>query len=260
VSRDSFVVERLVIHGHGAADVESLAVAEAEEPPSPGGAGHLDAPGLTGEGSPSSPEQRTSAAATIEYATPPPNVTDFVDAFHEGEEVRFRRVDNVIGEAEVPGLAVRGLDGADNTLLLMSAEEPATFVVAERDAAWQRAMLEEVKSFEDNHTWEFVDPPTGCRPIGLKWVYKVKRYERGAIVKHKARLVARGFVQREGIDFEEVFAPVARMESVLLLLVLAAAKDWQVHHLDVKSAFLNCDLAEVVFVKQPPGFVKKGEE
>ena len=91
-------------------------------------------------------------------------------------------------------------------------------------------------------------------------MYKVKRDERGAIVKHKARLVARGFVQRKGIDFEEVFAPIAHMESVRLLLALAAAKDWRVHHLDVKSAFLNGELAETVFVKQPPGFIVKGEE
>ena len=67
---------------------------------------------------------------------------------------------------------------------------------------------------EENETWELIDPPAGCRPIGLKWVYKVKRDERGAIVKHKAHLVARGFVQHEGINFEEVFASVARMESV----------------------------------------------
>ena len=102
--------------------------------------------------------------------------------------------------------------------------------------------------------------PPGCRPISLKWVYKVKRDELGTIVKYKARLVARGFVQREGIDFEEVFAPVACMESVRLLLALAAAKDWRVHHLDVKSAFLNGELAETVFVRQPPGFAVKGEE
>ena len=68
-------------------------------------------------------------------------------------------------------------------------------------------------------------------------MYKVKRDERDAIVKHKARLIARGFVQCEGIDFEEVFVPIACMESVHLLLALAAAKDWRVHHLDVKSAF-----------------------
>ena len=85
-------------------------------------------------------------------------------------------------------------------------------------------MLEEMKAIEENETWELVDPPLGCRPIVLKWVYKVKRDEHGAIVKHKARLIARGFVQRD-IDFKEVFAPVARMESVRLLLFLAAAKD-----------------------------------
>ena len=75
-----------------------------------------------------------------------------------------------------------------------------------------------------------------------------------------ARLVAKGFLQREGIDFEEVFAPVARMESVRLLLALAAVRCWKVHHLDVKSAFLNGELAEEVYVQQPPGFVIAGEE
>jgi hypothetical protein len=86
-------------------------------------------------------------------------------------------------------------------------------------------MLEEVKAIEDNETWELVDPPLGCPLIGLKWVYKVKRDEHGAIVKHKARLVADGFVQHEGIDFEEVFAPVTRIETVRLLWALAVAKD-----------------------------------
>jgi len=88
----------------------------------------------------------------------------------------------------------------------------------------------------------------------------VKRDERGAIVKYKARLVAHGFVQREGIDFEEVFAPVARMESIRLLLAMAAAKDWRIHHLDVKSMFLNGELAETVFIKQALGFAVKGAE
>ena len=121
-------------------------------------------------------------------------------------------------------------------------------------------MLEEMKAIEENKTWELVDPPPRCCPIGLKLVYKVKRDERGAIVKHKARLIAQGFVHREGIDFQEVFAPVARMESIGLLLILVAAKDWRVHHLDVKSTFLNGELAKMVFVKQPPGFAVKGAE
>jgi len=145
-------------------------------------------------------------------------------------------------------------------LLLISAEEPPTFTLVERDANWRWAMLAEIKAIEENETWELVDPPPGCRLIGLKWVYKVKRDERGAIVKHKACLVTHGFVQREGINFVEVFAPVAHMESVRLLLALAAAKDWRVHHLDVKSSFFNRELAEMVFVRQARGFTIKGVE
>ena len=99
-------------------------------------------------------------------------------------------------------------------MLLVSVGEPPTFALAEHDGNWRWAMLGEMKAIEENETWELVDPPLGCRPISLKWVYKVKRDEHSAIVKHKTCLVARGFVQREGIDFEEVFAPVVRMESV----------------------------------------------
>ena len=181
-----------------------------------------------------------------------------MDAFHDGEEVRFRRLDNIIGNVGSTGMASRLLD--DPELLLVSAEEPPTFAVVDRDANWRRTMLEEMKAIEDNGTWELVDPPVGCRPIGLKWVYKVKRDEHGTIVKYKARLITRCFVQREGIDFEEVFAPVARIESVRLLLAMAAAKDWRVHHLDVNSMFLNDELAERVFIKQALGFAVKGAE
>jgi hypothetical protein len=95
--------------------------------------------------------------------------------------------------------------------------------------------------------------------ITLKWVFKLKRDEADAIVKHKARLVARGFMQREGIDFDDTFAPVARMESVRLLFALAAQEGWRVHHMDVKSAFLNGDLKKV-YVHQSSGFAILGKE
>jgi hypothetical protein len=121
-------------------------------------------------------------------------------------------------------------------------------------------MQEEIDSIEENGTWSLVDMPAGFKTIGLKWVYKVKRNEHGVIVKHKARLVAKGYVQRPGIDFEEVYAPVARLESVRLLLAVAAQEGWEVHHMDVKSAFLNGDLVEEVYVAQPAGFVVKGAE
>ena len=94
--------------------------------------------------------------------------------------------------------------------------------------------------------------PKGQKAIGLKWVFKLKKDPDGKIVKHKARLVAKGYAQVQGVDFEEVFAPVARIETVRVLLALAAKGGWEVHHMDVKSAFLNGDLAESMYVKQPP--------
>ena len=118
-------------------------------------------------------------------------------------------------------------------------------------------MEQEPKS-KQNRTWELVPRPDGHRPITLKWVFKLKKDELGAVIKHKARLVARGFVQQEGIDYDDAFTPVVRMESVLL--TLAAQEGWQVHHMDVKPAFLNGDLKEEVYVRQPPGYVVAGEE
>jgi hypothetical protein len=105
-----------------------------------------------------------------------------------------------------------------------------------------------------------VDLPRGHKAIGLKWVFKLKHDEQGHVVKHKARLIAKGYVQRQDVDFEEVFAPVARMESVRVMLAVAAHHGWTIHHIDVKSAFLNGDLAEEVYVHQPPGFVAEENE
>ena len=106
----------------------------------------------------------------------------------------------------------------------------------------QQAMNEEIRAVEENKTWRLVELPPGHRPIGLRWVYKVKKDAAGNIVRHKARLVTKGYVQRAGIDFDEVFAPVARLESVRLLVATAAHAGWSLHHLDIKSAFLNGEL------------------
>ncbi|KAF0913864.1 hypothetical protein E2562_024939 [Oryza meyeriana var. granulata] len=92
------------------------------------------------------------------------------------------------------------------------------------------------------------------------WVYKVKKNAAGEVINHKVRLVAKGYVQQPGVDFDEVFAPVARIELVRLLLALAAQEGWSVHHMDVKSAFLNGELIEEVYVRQPPGFTVAGHE
>ena len=121
-------------------------------------------------------------------------------------------------------------------------------------------MEEELRSIEENRTWTLTELPQGRRAIGLKWVFKVKRDEYGVVVRNKAQLVVKGYAQRHGIDYDEVFAPVARMEAVRLLLALAAHEGWEVHHMDVKTAFLNGDLQEEVFVEQAPGFAQAGQE
>lgn len=114
-------------------------------------------------------------------------------------------------------------------------------------------------SIIQNGTWHLADLPPGHRAIGLKWVYKVKDTQ-GAIAKYQARLVAKGYVQQANVDFEEVFTLVARLESIRLLVALSAEHGWVVHHMDVKSAFLNGELAEEVYVKQPPGFILASKE
>nr|GFA92141.1 zinc finger, CCHC-type [Tanacetum cinerariifolium] len=143
------------------------------------------------------------------------------------------------------------------TLLLME-EEHHNYKEASTDKKWIEAMKIELDSINKNNTWILTTLPVNQKAIGLKWVFKTKRDAKGNIIKYKARLVAKEYVQEQGIDFDEVFAPVARIETVRLILALAAYHGWQVHHLDVKSTFLHGDLKKEVYVKQPEGFVQPG--
>ncbi|KAL9274065.1 Retrovirus-related Pol polyprotein from transposon TNT 1-94-like protein, partial [Drosera capensis] len=121
-------------------------------------------------------------------------------------------------------------------------------------------MQKELESIEKNNTWTLTELPPGHKSIGLKWVFKLKKDSDGRVIKHKARLVAKGYVQRQGIDFEEVFAPVAKLDTVRVILALAANRSWEVHHMDVKSAFLNGELEEEVYVTQREGFEVQGQK
>jgi hypothetical protein len=100
-------------------------------------------------------------------------------------------------------------------------------------------MHEELENFERNQVWELVDPPPGCKPIGTKWVWKNKEGEKGEVVRNKSRLVAQGFSEKNGIEYEETFAPVARLEAIRILLAFFVAKGFKLHQMDVKSAFLK---------------------
>ncbi|GJV60668.1 ribonuclease H-like domain, reverse transcriptase, RNA-dependent DNA polymerase [Tanacetum coccineum] len=123
--------------------------------------------------------------------------------------------------------------------LLFTEEEPRNYKEASTYKKWIEAMEIELDSINKNNTWTLTTLPTNQKVIGIKWVFKTKRDAKGNIIKYKARLVAKGYIPEQGIDFDEVFAQVARIETVRLILALAAYHGWQVHHLDVKSAFLQ---------------------
>ncbi|GJS14673.1 putative ribonuclease H-like domain-containing protein [Tanacetum coccineum] len=136
----------------------------------------------------------------------------------------------------------------------LSQEEPKKVIQALKDPSWIEAMQEELLQFKLQQVWTLVDLPNGKRAIGTKWVYRNKKDERGIMIKNKARLVAQGYTQEEGINYDEVFAPVARNEAIRLFLAYASFKDFVVYQMDVKSAFLYGKIEENVYVCQPPGF------
>ncbi|GJR92131.1 ribonuclease H-like domain-containing protein [Tanacetum coccineum] len=137
----------------------------------------------------------------------------------------------------------------------LSQSEPRKVSEALEDESWVEAMQEELLQFKLQQVWVLVDLPNGAKVIGTKWVYRNKKDERGVVVRNKARLVAQGHRQEEGIDYDEVFAPVARLEAIRLFLAFASYMGFIVYQMDVKSAFLYGTIEEEVYVSQPPGFV-----
>ncbi|CAL5377981.1 unnamed protein product [Camellia sinensis] len=138
--------------------------------------------------------------------------------------------------------------------------EPAGYENAATDQKWIAAIKEELKMIEKNQTWELVDRPKHKKAIGVKWVYRTKLNPDGSINKYKARHVVKGYAQMFGVDFSETFAPVARLDTIRMLLALAAQKGWVIHQMDVKSAFLNGYLKEEIFVEQLEEFAFQRQE
>jgi transposase InsO family protein len=140
---------------------------------------------------------------------------------------------------------------------LVKFHEPQTYeeaISGEQGEKWQVATDEEMASLLENNTWEVVDKPPGANIIDVKWVYKVKYDTTGKVDRFKARLVAKGYKQLEGIDYNEVFAPVTKYSTIRSLLAVAAAEDWELQLLDIKTAFLNGVLEEEVYINHPPGY------
>ena len=124
---------------------------------------------------------------------------------------------------------------------------------------WQQAMDDEIASLAANDTWTLEEAPPGVRAIPVKWVFKTKRNVDGNVERYKARLVAKGFRQLEGVDFTEVFAPVSKHATLRALLARVAHHDMELHQMDIKTAFLNGQLEEEVYVEQPPGYAGERE-
>lgn len=141
--------------------------------------------------------------------------------------------------------------------------EPSTYKDAisccEKDK-WIHAMEEEISSLKANETWQLVELPPGKNVVGCKWVYKIKSNASGGATRFKARLVAQGFSQKFGVDYDQVFAPVARQTTFRVFLSAASSRGMEVHHFDAKTAFLNGELNEEIFMRQPPGFTEEDQE
>ena len=130
---------------------------------------------------------------------------------------------------------------------------PNSIQEALKDPEWRKAVGEEIRALEKNGTWVISELPPEKKLVGCKWIFTIKYKADGSIERLKARLVAKGFTQSYGIDYQETFAPVAKLNTIRILLSLAANQDWPLHQLDVKNAFLNGDLEEDVYMEIPPG-------
>ena len=141
--------------------------------------------------------------------------------------------------------------------------EPQTFkeAMSSPEASyWKEAINSEIESIMQNHTWELVDLPPGTKPLGYKWIFKKKMKADGSIDKYKARLVVKGYRQKEGLDYFDTYSPVTRITSIRMLIAFASLNNLEIHQMDVKTAFLNGDLEEEIYMEQPEGFVAPGQE
>jgi hypothetical protein len=175
---------------------------------------------------------------------------------NKGPSVRVQKnhpLELVIGNPE-QGITTRRSNDVIANSCFVSMFEPKNVKEALTDEFWIEAMQEELNQFKRSEVWDLVPRPDKANVIGTKWIFKNKSDEKGVITRNKARLVAQGYTQVEGLDFEETFAPVARLESIRLLLGVACILKFKLYQMDVKSAFLNGYLHEEVYVEQPKGF------
>ncbi|GKA86861.1 retrovirus-related pol polyprotein from transposon TNT 1-94 [Tanacetum coccineum] len=177
-----------------------------------------------------------------------------IDEIVNIKESRNHPLENVIGNLNQRTLRSQA-QNQSNFYCFISTIEPKNVNEALGDKSWIVAMQEELNQFIANDVWELVPQPKNMTIIGTKWVFRNKLDENGIVSRNKARLVAQGYNQQEGIDYDKTYDPVVRLESIRVLLAYACALDFKLFQLDVKSAFLNGFINEEAYVVQPPGFI-----
>jgi len=169
-------------------------------------------------------------------------------------ELKDHSLDQIIGDLTAGVMTRRQLSNFCFYTAFLSMLEPKKYQEALKDNNWVEAMQDELQQFKKQQVWELCPLPSNKHPIGTKWVFRNKLDESGTVVRNKARLVVQGYSQEEGIDYDETFAPVARLEAIRLFLAYAVSNKFKVFQMDVKSAFLYGKIKEEVYVCQPPGF------
>ncbi|KAI3678150.1 hypothetical protein L6452_37431 [Arctium lappa] len=176
---------------------------------------------------------------------------------HEHKWTKEHPISQIIGD---PSKSVQTTSTSINLCMhdsFLSKFEPTRVSEALADPEWVISMQEELNQFDALQVWRLVPKPKGKTIIGTKWVFKIKKDECGTVIRNKARLVAKGYRQEEGIDYDETYAPVARLVAIRMFLAYAAHKNFTVFQMDVKTAFLNGIMKEEVYVSQPEGFVNQ---
>ncbi|XP_038722028.1 uncharacterized protein LOC120014180 [Tripterygium wilfordii] len=203
-------------------------------------------------------EPTVTTEVTLEKPTSTQAVKQFTpDVLEPSKRVKKNHPqDLILGEITAPMKTRRQLQNEVSYCCYVSQYEPKNVKDALNDESWVDAMHEELNQFARNDVWTLVRKPENSNIIGTKWIFKNKTDEHGLITRNKARLVAKGYTQVEGVDFDETFAPVARLESIHILLSIVSLLCFKLFQMDVKSAFLNGLLNEEVYVKQPQGFSK----
>ena len=207
-------------------------------------------------------EQETKYQVELDFEGKDENETDVAnndgqeEAPTDGsEEPTLRRSTREKQPPEYYGMRVNVADH--------NPKEPLTvkdaFASPDREK-WQSAMKKEMESLKDNNVWELVELPKDRKAVGSKWVYKVKTDADSSVERYKARLVAQGFSQKYGTDYDETFCPVVRLESFRTIIALAVQHGLKLHQVDVTTAFLNGELEEEVYMRQPEGFIAEGQE